>query len=201
MWYPRKKEVFRQMEQSIGVPFTVYPDFEVFKFKTEQEVKYLGGNVGCFKHYHRVLTDLCNSDADYVGVFSDDLVYKKGWLDEAVKELKDGVGFVACYVPKGVRNRFNWSNGWHELKGGWDTAYGGGYLFRKDVAIELLKHPFIINHLNNYEANQQIDHAFPEAVHQMGLKQMFHVPSFINHIGISSTIGHLHTPDNVGAGW
>jgi len=58
-----------------------------------------------------------------------------------------------------------------------------------------------LNHLENYEANQQIDLAIPESVFQMGLKQMFHVPSLMNHIGHSSTIGHKHTHDNVGAGW
>ena len=201
MWYPRKQEAFEKMEQSIGEPFTVYPDFDTFKFKTKQPVKFLGGNVGCFKHYYRVLEDLCNSESEYVAVFSDDVIYFNGWLERALQGFTDGVGYVACYVPNELAKRHEMVQGWNEIKGGWNDIYGGGFVFKREIAKELLQHPFILNHLENYEANQQIDLAIPESVFQMGLKQMFHIPSLMNHIGHSSTIGHKHTHDNVGAGW
>ncbi len=189
------------MEESIGHPFTIYPDYDTFKFPTDKEVKFLGGNVGCFKHYYRTLKDLCDSDADIVGCFSDDVLYRKGWLDIAVKRLNKDVGFVSCYVPRGLQERNGWRKGWHELKGGWASSYGGGYLMRKDVALKILEHPFMINHLNNYKANQQVDHALPTVVHKMGLKQMFYVPSLMKHIGFHSTIGHTHTGNEDVLGW
>ncbi len=202
MWYPRGQEVFPRMEKSIGHPFTVYPDFDTFKHKTDNEVKFLGGNVGCFKHYYRVLTDVCNSDADYVGVFSDDILYRESWIQTAISMLDNtDVGFAACFVPIGVAQRYGWGNGWHQLKGGYDAAWGGGYLFRKEVALKLLQHPFILNHRDNYEKNQQIDHAIPEAIYRMGLKQMFFVPSLIDHIGVTSTIGHDYRNIDRGVGW
>ena len=193
MWYPRKEETFKQMEQSIGLPFTVYPDYDTFAHNTVNEIKHLGGNVGCFKHYYRVLADICKSEAEYVAVFSDDILFRQDWLNTVVAGLKEDVGFVACYVPNELKRRFRWSQGWYEVKGGWDKTYGGGYVFRRETALKILEHPFIINHRDNYAKNQQIDHAIPEAVHRMGLKQMFYVPSLIKHIGYTSTIGHKHT--------
>jgi len=201
MWYPRKQEAFEKMSQSIGEPFTVYPDFDTFKFKTEQPVKFLGGNVGCFKHYYRVLTDLCKSDSEYVAVFSDDVIYFNGWLERALQGFTEGVGYVACYVPTELAKRHEMAQGWNEIKGGWNDVYGGGFVYKRETALKLLQHPFILNHLANYEANQQIDLAIPQAMFEMGLKQMFHVPSLMNHIGHTSTIGHKHTYDNRGSGW
>ena len=201
MWFPRKKETFKQMERSIGVPFTVYPDGKKFIHDTSNEVKQLGEHVGCFKHYYRVLSDLCKSDAEYVAVMSDDVLFADGWIETAISGLKEDVGFVACYVPLGLKQRYKWGNGWHEVKGGWDKTWGGGYLMRKDVAIKILNHPFFINHRDTYKKNQQIDHALPQTVHELGLKQMFYVPSLIDHIGFTSTIGHSHTYREKGAGW
>lgn len=201
MWYPRKVEVFHKMKQSIGVDFTVYPDYETFKHQHES-VKHLGGNVGCFKHYYRVLADLCNSDADYVAVFSDDVEYRLGWVDIALEKLQeDNLGFVSCYVPREIKHRFRLRNGWTKINKGWAGTYGGGYVFKRDVAQKILEHPFVIKHRDNYKKNQQIDHAIPQAVYEMGLDQWFYVPSLMNHIGYSSTIGHTHHNGNVGAGW
>ena len=73
------------------------------------------------------------------------------------------------------------------------TAWGGGYVFRRETALKMLEHPFMINHRDNYAANQQIDHCVPSVADQMNLKQMFYVPSLIKHIGYTSTIGHKHT--------
>lgn len=194
MWYPRKKETFPKMEKSIGHPFTVYPDYDTFPHKTSNEVKFLGGNVGCFKHYYRVLEDLCKSDAEYVVVLSDDILFADNWIDIAVSGLKEDVGFVAMYVPNELRRRFKWQkDGWYEVKGGWDKTYGGGYAYRRETALKMLEHPFMINHRDNYEKNQQIDHCIPEVSHRMGLKQMFYCPSLLKHIGYESTLGHVHT--------
>jgi hypothetical protein len=199
MWFPRKRETFTKMEASIGAPFTVYPDGKEFKHQTSAPVKYLGDHAGCFKHYYRVLEDLCKSDAEYVAVLSDDILFKEDWVNVAISGLKKDVSFVACYVPNELKRRFKWGDGWHEVKGGWDKTYGGGYVFRRETALKMLEHPFMINHRDNYKANQQIDHCIPEVAHRMGLKQMFYLPSLIKHIGYTSTLGHSHTHrENVG---
>ena len=193
MWYPRENETIRITEHSIGQKVTIYPDAKAYPYDTNNEIKVLGEHVGCFKHYYRVLEDLCNSNAEYVSVMSDDIMFADNWQEIAVSKLSEDVGFVACYVPNGVKYRFKWTKGWYKLKGGWNTAYGGGYVFRRETALKMLKHPFMINHRDNYSKNQQIDHCVPEVAHRMGLKQMFYVPSLIKHIGYTSTIGHKHT--------
>jgi len=181
----------------------IYPDGFEFKFPTRYEVRNLGENVGCFKHYYRVLTDLVeNTNSDVVGVFADDIVYRKGWIAKATEQLKDeSVGFVGCYVPNGMAIRNGFNDGWNEINGGWATSWGGGYAMRVETAKKVLNHPFVLDHLNSYEKNQQIDHCVPEAIFQMGLRQLFPVPSFINHIGLKSTLGHKHNSWDKGAKW
>jgi len=202
-WIARLREYFPKSIKTVDhSDVIIYPDGQEFKFPTPFQVKNLGENVGCFKHYYRVLEDLCNTDADVVGVFADDILYKKGWIDKAVEKLQDeSVGFVACYTPKGLAIRNKFKGGWNEINGGFASSWGGGYLMRKEVAAQVLTHHFILDHLENYSKNQQIDHAVPEAIHQMGLRQLFHVPSFIDHIGLKSTIGHKHQSWDRGVGW
>jgi len=150
-----------------------------------------------------VLTDLVeNTDSDIVGVFADDIVYRKGWIDKATEKLHDeSVGYVACYVPKGLAIRNDFKDGWNVINGGWDKIFGGGFLMRKEVAVKVLNHPFILDHLANYEKNEQIDLAVPQSMYEMGLTQLFPSPSLINHIGMRSTLNHKHHSWSKGVGW
>lgn len=202
-WYPRKQETIYRSVASIGNhDITVFPDGVKLPRETKYPSVYLGDNVGCFKHWYRVLEYLVQQDCDYVAAFSDDLVYKRNWFETVKQQIdRKDVGFVACYVPQGVANRYGWRKGWYELNQGWAAAWGGGYIFRRDVAERLLEHQYIIDHRENYKANQQIDHAIPEAIHRMGLKQMYYCPSLIDHIGKYSTIGHSWRRMDRGYGW
>lgn len=195
-WYPRKVETFQQMQHSIKFDnCIVYPDGVEFPHRTDFDVRNLGENVGCFKHYYRTLEDLYhNTDAEVIGSFPDDIIFKDGWLSAAHIQFRKNpyIGYLACFTPKGMSRSVTGRRGWHEIKGGWATSWGGGYLYKREVVGMLLKHPFILNHRDNYKANQQIDHAIPEAIHQMGLVQMVHNPSLMKHIGKFSTIGHAH---------
>jgi hypothetical protein len=163
--------------------------------------------LGCFKHYARTLRELVNGskDGDIVGVLPDDLVFKynievQKTIEQALNP--DLVGYCAVYTPRELGRRNKWKNGgWQPVAGGWDSSYGGGYFFRREVAQKVLEHPFFINHRDNYEANQQIDHCIPQVMHELGLKQLFHVPSLSKHIGMTSTIGHVHTEAEDAWGW
>ena len=201
-WYPRKVETFQQMQHSVNHDCTVYPDGVEFIHRTDFNVKMLGGHAGCFKHYYRALFDLCESDADVVGVFSDDVLLAKDWQSKAIQQFNKNpyIGCLALYTPKGMSTLAK-RNGWNEIKGGWAKSWGGGYLYKRETAKQILQHPFVLNHLNNYEKNQQIDHAIPEAVHQMGLFQYIHNPSLMQHIGKFSTIGHQHRAIDNALGW
>ena len=204
-WLPRKVETFQQMQHSIKFDnCIVYPDGVKFTHRTDFEVMELGENKGCFKHYYRVLKDLYeNADAELIAIFPDDVIFKEGWLSLVHQQFRKNpyIGYLACYTPKGMRHLVTGRTGWHEIKGGWAKSWGGGYVYRRNVVGKLLKHPFILNHLDNYEKNQQIDHAIPEAIHQMGLIQMIHNPSLLQHVGKFSTIGHKHRPIDNALGW
>lgn len=200
---PRKVETLVRSISTMpkGVSVALYPDGEHHP-KAKMPIVRLGENVGCFKHWYRVLNDLCRSDADVVGIMPDDVRYHSGIWDTVITKLKEqDTGYVACYLPKGMAARYGWGKGWHECKGGWATSWGGGYLFPIEVARELVNHPYVIKHRDNYAKNQQIDHAIPEAIHRLGLKQWYHYPSLLQHIGFTSTIGHRHTHDENAAGW
>lgn len=203
-WFPRKVETFQQSQASIKHDnVTIYPDGIEFPHRTDFTVKTLGEHRGCFKHYYRTLEDLCKTDADVVGVFSDDVLYREGWQKEAIRMFSKNpyIGYLACYTPKGIAGKWQNRKGWNELKGGWATSWGGGYLMRREVALKVLKHDFILNHLENYKKNQQIDHAIPEAMHQMGYLQFANNPSLMKHIGKFSTIGHVHRKIDEALGW
>lgn len=203
-WYPRKVETFHQSQHSIKHKnVIIYPDGVEFPHRTDYPVKMLGEHVGCFKHYYRVLEDLCKTDSEIVGSFSDDVLYRNDWLSTAHQMFKKNpyIGYLACYTPKGIASGWENRKGWNELKGGWATSWGGGYLMRKEVALKVLKHPYILNHRDNYKKNQQIDHAIPEAMHQMGYQQFANNPSLMKHIGKFSTIGHFHRKMDDALNW
>tara|TARA_R110000868_G_scaffold179544_3_gene419629 strand:- start:8541 stop:9179 length:639 start_codon:yes stop_codon:yes gene_type:complete len=204
-WYPRKEETLLRSIETIGHDYTVYPDGQTLPLLYDVKSKLIGEHAGCFKHYYRVIEDLCKQDVDIVGSFPDDIIYSKGWLDIALRQFRANpyVGYLDCFTALGLAHGKGWRNkkGWQELKGGWGESWGGAYLFRKDVALKWLKHPFILNHLENYKPNQQIDAAIPEAIHQMGLFQFYHIPSLVKHIGMTSTIGHKHRRMDDAVGW
>ena len=163
--------------------------------------------LGCFRHYARCLGWLVDQskEGDIVAVLPDDLIYIDGVdIQKSIQQAlnPDLVGYCAIYTPKELGRRNRWKfGGWQPVSGGWDSSYGGGYFFRREVAEKVLGHPFFIDHRDNYEKNQQIDHCIPEVIHRLGLKQLFHVPSLSKHIGLTSTIGHVHTEAEEPWGW
>lgn len=163
--------------------------------------------IGCFKHFARSLQWLVDNseESDIIAVLPDDLTFHphidaQKAIETALRS--SNVGYCAVYTPRELGRRNRWKhNGWAVSKGGWDSSYGGGYFFRREVAQRVLSHPFFIDHRDNYEGNQQIDHCIPEVIHRLGLKQLFHVPSLTKHIGLTSTIGHVHTEAEEPWGW
>ena len=134
-WIPRSREYFAKSIKTVDHDSVIiYPDGFDLIHPTTYAVRRLGDNVGCFKHYYRVLEDLVNNtDADVVGVFADDILYKKGWIQKATEKLTDeSVGYVACYTPKGLAIRNKFKGGWNQINGGWDSIFGGGFLIDRD---------------------------------------------------------------------
>lgn len=213
MHVPRASETIAQSLKSLNDTFKgetlLAPDgndFDVSAIIKQTGIKEIKrfDRVGCFKHYARTLQYLVehSEDDDIIAVLPDDLIYLP--FETAITQgLKsDKVGYCAIYTPREMGRRNNWKfGGWEVVTGGFGTSYGGGYFFKCSTAKKIMEHEFFIDHLNNYEKNQQIDHAIPECVHQMGLKQLWPVPSLSKHIGLTSTIGHTHTEAEEAWGW
>lgn len=199
-WVPRPDEVIHTTAFTwSGAKFRIYPDGHHFPFQHEDEVVNLGAQVGCFRHYYRVLKDLfMNTSTPFVGIIPDDMRLMDGAVQSACDAASaKGIGYAAMYTPAGMaamshRLRLG-TQGWYEIKGGWGKSWGGCYVFSRAVAERLIYHPFILSHHATYGKNQQIDHAIPEACHRMGLKQLMHKPSLCEHVGMTSTIGHVHS--------
>lgn len=157
--------------------------------------------LGCFGNYNRALTWMVeNSEAEYIAVLGDDFDWKRATFimaEQAVKRLNK-LGYAALYTPQGVGIRWKLQGGWQEINLGWGNTWGGNYVFKKDVAKQIIDHPYYQKHLETYKKNEQVDHCIPEVIHQLGLNQYFHTPSFCDHIGKISTIGHQHTQNERG---
>lgn len=187
------------MAKTIQLPFVVYPDGKEFRLPTDAPVKYLGETKGCFRHWYRVLQDLTEQGTEYVAALEDDIIYSPKWFEVIEEKLSlSETGTVALFTPTGIAKRYGWSDGWHEVNEGWASTWGGSYIMKTEVAKQILESDYLRNHYDNYKLNQQIDHAIPEAVHRLGLKQWLRVPSLVNHIGYTSTIGHRHRPEDEG---
>lgn len=154
--------------------------------------------LGCFKNYNNALTDLCKTDKSHVLVLADDFIYTQSMFKKV--PFHGNYGYYALFTPTGMRHPpcSIRKRGWNKINKGWATSFGGLYLMKTEVAREIIKHPFYLNHLNNYEQNQQIDHCIPEVCYRLKLDQWYSNPSLADHIGFDSTIGHIHSKETSG---
>lgn len=203
-WVPRGAEVMPMTSQTwTGADFIVYPDGHPLRYKVKADQQLLGNQVGCFKHYLRVLTDLVrNTDTPFIGIIPDDVNLAPDFARKCIEGASGaGVGYAAGYTPTGmskITSKVKFGTGWVEIRGGWGKSYGGCYVYPRAVAERIIEHPYIRQHAETYKKNQQIDAAIPELMHRLGLKQLMHVPSLSDHIGTVSTIGHRHTGNEKG---
>lgn len=146
--------------------------------------------LGCFRNFHRAFSWNARQQ-HFFCVLSDDFVYKKGvW--KMVAKLLDYESYRAIYTPAGMRFppcNFR-EKGWRTFNLGWANTYGGHYCMHSELARRIIAHPRYQDHLKNYAKNQQVDHIIPEVCYQLGVNQFYHNPSFCDHIGKTSTIGH-----------
>ena len=176
----------------------VYPDGFDHDRCPADLLRFTSSRVGLVKHYFRVLRDLLdNTTADVVMVHADDFRYLTGWSDLLPRLLTNEVAYVQTYVPKGLAERNGWGRGVHRFNGGWATSWGGGYAYTRTMAEAMLTDPII----TEYEGNRHLDHIIPEWAAKRGHVQLFPVPSLTAHIGMTSTIGNLHTGHENPAGW
>ncbi len=170
-----------------------YPNYTIKKNKVK---------LGCFKNYHNALSQVVNTDKDYVLIVADDFIYNKLTYKHVLKAINsmDNYAYLALFTPHGMKHppcQIR-GKGWVKVNMGWGAAFGGIRIMKTEIAKQIITHDYYLNHLENYEKNQQIDHCIPQVCFELGLDQYFHVPSLADHIGKHSTIGHIHSKETRG---
>lgn len=158
--------------------------------------------LGCFKNfYHTHKWLLENTACDYILVLADDVKYKSTFIQKAFEHIQqiniERMGYLALYTPSGMRQFFNDVHGRTPERVILNYGFGGGgwggcYLMHRKNATRIFRHHAMLDHYENYKANQQFDEIVKECCHQLRLNQYYINPSLFDHIGVTSTIGHQY---------
>ena len=146
---------------------------------------------GCYGNWRQAASYLLTrTSASWLLVLQDDGV----WLPDAAAVLRAGlaargqedrVGFLSPYVTaKDVGPTF--MDGWNLYQGGWNLWGALALCLRRDAAEDLLRHKRFLGHRDQHG----VDAVVAASMIDLGRSSFVHVPSLVDHIGETSTIGH-----------
>jgi hypothetical protein len=145
---------------------------------------------GCFKNWRHALKHLlAKTDAPWLLIVQDDAIWEPGSARtlragaEARQDLR--TGFLSPYVsandvPPGS------GDGWNECRSGWNFWGALALCIPRGAARKLLKHQRFVKH----RQNQQVDAVVAASMLDLGRPSYVHVPSLVDHVGATSTLGH-----------
>lgn len=145
---------------------------------------------GCFGNWRTALSYLAAwTPENWILVVQDDAIWSPGAADllRAGMAARQDVptGFLSAYVmEKDVSPGAG--NGWSELRAGWLFWGALALCLPPDAAEQLQRHDRFVNHATN----QQIDAVVAASMLDLGRPSFVHVPSLVDHIGETSTLGH-----------
>jgi hypothetical protein len=152
---------------------------------------------GCFGNWRAAIQHLLShTAAPWLLIMQDDAI----WLPGSAEILRDQMrargatrtGFLSPYVTaKDVSPEF--VDGWNEYQGGWNFWGAIALCMRRDAAEELLRHPRFVQH----RGSQQVDAVVAASMLDLGCPSFVHVPSLVDHVGETSTIGHDDVAGNL----
>lgn len=145
---------------------------------------------GCFGNWKRAVQHLLSTtSAPWILVVQDDTIWAPGSADLLRTQMiaREGVrtGVLSPYVTgKDVLPTF--VDGWNECRIGW-TFWGAlAFAMPRDAASDLLRHPRFARH----RGPQQVDAVVATSMLDMRRPTYVHVPSLVDHVGDTSTVGH-----------
>lgn len=155
-------------------------------------VRVNSARLGCFGNWRRSLKHLVrHGDARWILIVQDDAVWQPGSADVLRDELRvrqgRRVGFLSSYVTQKDAPAGS-ADGWHECRSGWDFWGALALCLPCATAEELLLHP----RFTKYRSSQQVDALVARSMLDLGRPSFVHVPSLVDHVGETSTIGHDH---------
>lgn len=146
---------------------------------------------GCFHNWRGAAQHLAAlaDDASWIMIVQDDAIWSLDaaeLLRKALQEHQDQhTGFLSPYVM-GKDVPRNAVDGWHELHSGWEFWGALALCMKRDAVVQLLEAPRFVNH----PTNQQVDALVAATMLDLGRPSYVHVPSLVDHIGVTSTLGH-----------
>lgn len=157
---------------------------------------------GAFKNFDYALKTMhMTSLYDYVMIASDDIIYHPDFLTlvNSVAEKKEKNKVYSFLTVRNMPNvkEVCKNHGWNVCNNGFDTFWGGLFLFNKWQIEKITTHDFYGNHLKTHK--QAIDACIAETCKQLGFTMYLHNPSPTYTIGKISTCNHLQIND--GYGW
>lgn len=146
--------------------------------------------LGCFENWRHTLTYLLEQTAaPWLLVVQDDAI----WAPKSANTLRAatvtrndlGTGFLSPYVnandvPPGS------VDGWNECRSGWYLWGALALCIPRDAATALLQHPRFVKH----PVDQQVDAVVAASMLDLERPSYVHVPSLVDHVGATSTLGH-----------
>ena len=146
--------------------------------------------LGGFGNWRHAITSLLASDdSPWLLVVQDDAIWAPGSANklhaEATARRDLRTGFLSPYVtskdvPSGS------VEGWNECRSGWYLWGALALCIPRDAARELLQHPRFVEH----GGSQQVDAVVAASMLDLGRPSYVHVPSLVDHVGETSTLGH-----------
>lgn len=151
----------------------------------------------CFKNYHRAVINTLLDDYDwYVMILQDDFIFEPGMrktVEDFIKKIEEYDWWVDLwYLCLGTPFTYpDIHRYWWNSSSLWRWSRLALYLMHSSTMREMIKHPFYMNHLENYEANKQVDACVSETLLQMGKQMFFHNPSLATHVWEESSVDHF----------
>ena len=145
---------------------------------------------GCFGNWRCAIQHLLShTDAQWLLIVQDDAIWLPGSAvilrTQMIARQEQRTGFLSPYVTaKDVESTF--VDGWNEYQGGWNLWGAIALCMKRDAAEELLRHPRFVQH----QGTQQVDAVVAASMLDLGYPSYVHVPSLVDHVGETSTIGH-----------
>jgi hypothetical protein len=145
---------------------------------------------GCFSNWKYALEQLLSgTDAQWLLIVQDDAIWLPGSADvlraQMLARQEMCTGFLSPYVTaKDVP--IERVDGWNECRAGWLFWGALALCMKRGTAEELKRQPRFVKH----RGPQQIDAVVAASMLDLGYPSFVHVPSLVDHVGATSTIGN-----------
>lgn len=189
------EEVFVVAEPRTDIPAAVVSDRRV-------RVTVNATQLGCFGNWkHACNTLLTKTKADWLLILQDDAIWQRGSASVLRQQMKDRsgtrTGFISPYLSAHDLKK-SFTSGWNETHSGWDWCGALAFCMARQAAEDLLKVECFVKH----PGPKQVDAIVGRAFKELKRPSFAHLPSLVDHIGVTSTVGNGgRSPGRMGHGF